>query len=111
MCKLQLIALDRNVAVAGGFQSVVASPFIGANGASPHNAVLNKGGETVTGSICKHAKAHAPNTFIPFIFDRNTYQHLACSPTTAFARLFSPTVGFVHFNDARQIVAAGAYHG
>src|SRR3989337_4253223 len=111
MSKLQIIFLDRQVAIAGGSQAGVAKPIISSNGASTHNSVLNKGGEAVAGSIRKNAKTNSPNAFIPSIFDSNSYQNLACSTTTSFARLFSTNVGFVHFNDTRQVVTAGAHHG
>jgi len=111
MSKLQLIFPDLDMVIADGYQFVVATPLIGPNGTSTHNSVLHEGCEAATGGIRKNTETNPPNAFVPLVFHSNSYQYFACRPTPPFARLFSTNKGFIYFNDTRQIVTSGAYHG
>lgn len=78
------------MAIANGYQTVVATPLISTNITSIHNSIFHKGCKTVTGGVRKNSKTNSPNAFVPLIFYGNSYKYFAFSPTASFAKFFPP---------------------
>ena len=111
MSKFQFIFLYTIMAITNNIQYVVAALLVGSNSTSSHNSALHKGREAVTGGVFKNSTTNPPNSFGFLIFHGNSYKYFPYSLSALFDRLLSSNESFVYFNDARQLITAGAYHG